>query len=328
MTWTRMLQFLLMALLLYVAYVLRWELLVLLFGLMIAILLDPAVALIQKARIRHWHPSRGLAVSGVALLLLIFVGFVIWLAVPRILSNVHQVQQIWPQRLAHITQMLDAHTPLHLTPQQLQARIHEFIRGHMQVWTMVNVIIAVLTALLAACYFSADKDASLAWLLSLVPERRRSRLEATLRRGSHRTQHWLIGQGMLMLVHGVSSLIAFWALHLKFFYLLALLAGCYNIIPVLGPVLTLITAGLVAAIDSPGKLIGVVIFYLVYHNMENAFINPKIMAHEVRIPPIAVIVALVIGDGLAGIAGMLIAVPVAVLVSVVIKEYVEQRQKA
>ncbi len=306
----------------------RWELLVLLFGLIIAILLDPLVVLIEKLRVRRWHPSRGLAVACVALLVLIFVGFVIWLAVPRVLSNIHQVRQIWPQRLNHITDMLDAHTPLHMTPEQLQARIHDFIKGHMQVWTMVNVLIGVLTALLAACYFSAGKDASFAWLLSLVPRQRRSRLEATLRRGSHRTQHWLIGQGMLMIAHGVSSLIAFWALHLKFFYLLGLLAACFNIIPVLGPVLTLLTAGLVAAIDSPGKLIGVVIFYLVYHNLENAFLNPKIMAHEVRIPAIAVIVALVIGDGLAGIAGMLIAVPVAVMASAIIKEYVEQRQQA
>jgi predicted PurR-regulated permease PerM len=112
-----------------------------------------------------------------------------------------------------------------------------------------------------------------------------------------------------MLIHGASATTAFALLGMHYFYLLGVFAGVVNIIPVLGPVITLIVAGAVAAIHSTGKLVGVIIFYVLYHNAENAFLSPRIMEAKVRIPAVTIVVALVIGDGLAGILGILISVP-------------------
>jgi predicted PurR-regulated permease PerM len=135
-------------------------------------------------------------------------------------------------------------------------------------------------------------------------------------------QRWLSGQVLLMLAHGASALAVFWALHLRFFYVLAVFAGLINIIPVVGPILTVIVAGTVAAISSLGKLVGVVIFFTVYHNVENILLTPRIMKAKLRIPASTVIAALIIGDVLAGFIGMLLAVPFAVMVSAFLDEYV------
>jgi predicted PurR-regulated permease PerM len=106
---------------------------------------------------------------------------------------------------------------------------------------------------------------------------------------------------------------------------LAIFAGLVNFIPVVGPVITLIVAGAVAALQSTPKLIGVVIFYIVYHNAENIFVNPRVMRRAVHISAAAVVAAIIVGDAFVGIVGMLIAVPTAVLVKALIEEYVQSR---
>ena len=70
-----------------------------------------------------------------------------------------------------------------------------------------------------------------------------------------------------------------------------------------------------------------VIFFVIYHNVENAVLNPRIMQSKVDIPAVTIIVALVLGEEFAGIVGMLIAVPTAVLISVLIREYIASDQQ-
>jgi predicted PurR-regulated permease PerM len=65
-----------------------------------------------------------------------------------------------------------------------------------------------------------------------------------------------------------------------------------------------------------------VIFFVIYHNVENAILNPRIMQSKVHIPAVTIIVALILGEEFAGIIGMLIAVPTAVLISVLVREYI------
>jgi predicted PurR-regulated permease PerM len=74
--------------------------------------------------------------------------------------------------------------------------------------------------------------------------------------------------------------------------------------------------------DSWEKVLGVVIFYAVYQQIETAFLTPRIMRSTVDLPPLAVIIALSVGGALAGVLGALVAVPTAALVAVIIDEYV------
>jgi predicted PurR-regulated permease PerM len=78
----------------------------------------------------------------------------------------------------------------------------------------------------------------------------------------------------------------------------------------------------VAAFDSWSKAIAVLVFYLIYQQIENAYLTPKIMKTTVDLPALAVIIALTIGGSLAGILGALVAVPTAALIAVIVDEYV------
>ncbi len=105
-------------------------------------------------------------------------------------------------------------------------------------------------------------------------------------------RNWLLGQMLLMATLGVSSFIMYFALGLKYYYLLAMYACLANIIPIVGQLSSVILASTVAALDSPNKVVGVLIFYVIYAQIESGFLTPRIMKSTVDLSPLAVIIAL------------------------------------
>jgi predicted PurR-regulated permease PerM len=107
---------------------------------------------------------------------------------------------------------------------------------------------------------------------------------------------------------------------------LAVFTGLANIIPIVGPVISVILAASIAAFDSWTKVIGVLAFYAIYQQIENALLTPRIMKATVGLPSLAVIIALAIGGELAGIVGALVAVPSAALVAELAEEYLVKHE--
>jgi predicted PurR-regulated permease PerM len=111
----------------------------------------------------------------------------------------------------------------------------------------------------------------------------------------------------------------------RYFFLLGVLMGLFNIIPIAGGVITIVLAATVAAFDSWTKMAGVLIFYAIYVNVENAFLTPRIMRSSVNLMGLTVLIALLLGTALAGIVGALVAVPTAALIAVLLEEYAVQK---
>ena len=139
---------------------------------------------------------------------------------------------------------------------------------------------------------------------------------------------WLLGQGSLMLILGVASTIVYLSLHVRYAYALGVLTGLLNIIPVLGAAICIALALLVAAIDSWGRVLGIAIFYVVYLQIENSILTPRIMKNSVGLPGLAILVALILGSALEGVLGAMVSVPTAVLVSVLLDEYLVRKDAA
>jgi predicted PurR-regulated permease PerM len=186
-------------------------------------------------------------------------------------------------------------------------------------------IFDLLTAFVLCIYFMLEGDQAYNWMLSLFPRERRQRLDTTLRAAELRVSKWLFGQATLMLILGASSTLVFGLLHVRYFILLGVLMGLFNIIPIAGAVITVTLSALVAALDSWEKMLGVLIFYIIYVNIENAVLTPRIMRHTVNLMGLTVLIALIAGAKLAGIVGILVAVPTAALISVLLDEYLVQK---
>jgi predicted PurR-regulated permease PerM len=97
---------------------------------------------------------------------------------------------------------------------------------------------------------------------------------------------------------------------------------------VLGAAICIGLALLVAAIDSWGRVLGIAVFYLVYLQVENSYLTPRIMKKSVDLPGLAILVALLMGSALAGVVGAMVSVPTAVLVAVLLDEYLVRKEPA
>jgi predicted PurR-regulated permease PerM len=307
---------------LYAAYELRHALLILYIAAVLGVLFDPLLERVRRLHVRGRHPSRGAAAAIVTLLtaaVLVLIGFAI---VPPVTSDATRLEQQWPQQSARLFDWL--HRTIPFTRSVTSATVSRWVGqlgGRAPVRTAGATAMDMLTTLLLAIYMLVDGPEAFEWMVSLARATARPRLRDAFRAGAHRMQDWVAGQSVLMLTHGGSALITFWLLGLPYFLALAVFAAVINIIPVLGPILTLGAASLVALATAPGKLLGVVIFYLAYHNTEGIYLQPRIMASAVGMPAVAIVAALVIGDEVAGFIGMALAVPTAVLIAELKREY-------
>jgi predicted PurR-regulated permease PerM len=162
-------------------------------------------------------------------------------------------------------------------------------------------------------------------MLHLFPARERERIDAMSRDITIKVSAWLGGQLLLGAIIGTTSAIGLWLLGIPFFYVLALISGVGELIPVVGPVLSAIPAVLITATVSLKKVLLVIIFFIVQQQFENHVLVPKVMQRQVGVSPVTVIVALLIGGKLLGIVGAILAVPSAAILQVVITEVLAAR---
>ena len=126
----------------------------------------------------------------------------------------------------------------------------------------------------------------------------------------YRIGGWTRGQLVLMIIIGVASGFAYWFMDLRFWLALAIWAGLTEAIPFIGPFIGGGTAALVALADSPEKALWVVLFAVVLQQFEGAVLVPRVMKNAVGMSALTVVLAVLIGNALAGPLGSLLAIPI------------------
>lgn len=317
---------------LYVAWHLLKELEIIYVSALFAVVLTPIVTSITKLEIRGYRPSRGIAIVilivGVLLALTIFFTF----GLPPVLRDLRQFSTELPERIpetvARINKLPFADKfKVDSVIQRAEGALTStasFLFTSLPSW--LSHVFDILTAAFLCIYFMLEGEYAYRFFLSLFPYQQRARLDATLQRAEVKISKWLFGQGLLMLILGISSTIVFGILHVRYFLLLGVLMGLFNIIPIAGGIVTMLLVIGVAALDSWTKMAGVLIFYAIYVNIENAYLTPRIMRSSVNLMGLTVLIALLCGTALAGVVGALVAVPTAALVAVLLEEYAVQKE--
>jgi predicted PurR-regulated permease PerM len=313
------------------AWTIRKEILILYVSALFAAVLTPIVDRLGRVNFRSRQPSRPAAIflliAGVALVLTIF--FLVGL--PPVVADLSNFVADLPKHVNTLVARLNS-LPLarHLGVSAIATRAESaltatasYLVTELPRW--LSHLFDILTALFLCVYFMLEGEHAYNFFLSLFPPDKRDRLSTTLKRADEKISGWRVGQGLLMLILGACSTIAFGFLHVRYFLLLGFLMGLFNIIPIAGGIFTIALAAGVAAIDSWGKMFGVLIFYIIYVNIENAFLIPRIMRSSVNLMGLTVLVSLLIGTALAGIVGALVAVPTAALLTVLLEEYAVQK---
>lgn len=314
---------------LFTAYTIRSSLLIIYISAIFAIVLSPSVDWVCRLKIRNWHPGRGAAILLIVGSVLLAFSLLLLFGLPPLISDIQQLFTVLPEELGKLREKIQ-HTPVlnHIDENRIKQYSASVIEGIPQlVGSIANGIVSIATIAVLTVYLILEGEQLFRRLLAVVPAEKREKLEPALVKSSEMMRKWLVGQAILMLILGSASVIVFGFLGVRYFYLLGVFAGLANFIPLLGPVITIVVAGLVASLDSWGKLLGVLIFYLVYQQVENAYLTPKIMKSQVELSASAVLISLLIGAQLAGIAGAMMAVPTTVLASVMFDFFVLGRNQ-
>ena len=291
----------------------------------------PAVTRITQLNIRGYRPSRAVGIVLLIVTVALVLAFFFTTGLPPVLRDLRSFSDELPQRIPDIVAKLkripfanrfgvDAIAQRAVGAFDTTA---SYLFTSLPLW--LSHLFDILTAVFLCIYFMLEGEYAYRFFLSLFPSTQRHRLNNTLKKAERKVSKWLLGQGTLMLILGVVSIIVFGLLHVRYFVLLGFLMGLFNIIPIAGGVITIVLAAVVAALDSWTKMSGVLIFYLIYVNIENAILLPRIMRSSVNLMGLTVLVALLLGTALAGIVGALVSVPTAALITVLLEEYAVQK---
>ncbi|GAA1793388.1 AI-2E family transporter [Planosporangium flavigriseum] len=137
---------------------------------------------------------------------------------------------------------------------------------------------------------------------------------------------YITGNLLISLICGVLTYVVLAVMRVPFAGLLALFVAFADLMPLIGATLGAVVATLAAFLHSLTAGIVVLVFFIVYQQIENHVLQPLIMARTVRLDPLTVVISILIGVELAGLLGALLAIPVAGVLQVVVRDVWRERR--
>jgi predicted PurR-regulated permease PerM len=307
----------------------------LLVALFLALGLDPVVKAIQRRGLR-----RSAAVSIVfAAVIALFLG-VVALLVPPVVGEASQLAEQAPTYVENLTksrlvQDLDAQYGIVSKAQaELQRRATD-----QSLWTslfggvlgagraVVSGFFSAFTVLVLTLYFLASLNSVKASLYRVVPLSRRERVAHLGEEISRRVGGYFLGQITVATVNAVCSYLLMTVVGIPFAAVLAVSVGLLGLVPMVGATIGALLVVVVALFQSGTAAIVVAVYYVIYQQVENYVISPRVMSRTVAVPGAITVIAALAGGTLLGILGALMAIPVAAALLLIYQEVLVPRQE-
>lgn len=273
--------------------------------------------------------SRGLATALLFLAFLLTVALILVIGVPVLIRQVNEAIDVLPEHLASIKETI-------FTYQKQLSGLPDPIQVHVEEWTnrvetftgsaldqLERVILTAIQSIMVwvvvpFIVFYLLKDYTLVQRVGfyITPRKWREKVHFYIRDVDKTFGSYIRGQLLVALCVGVISTITFWILGVPYPIVLGLFVGATDLIPYFGAFISAIPAVGVALLDSTSLGIYVAIALFIIQQIEGNVLSPLIVGRTVHLHPILIIFALLIGVEVAGVIGLLIAVPVTAILKV------------
>ena len=315
-------------------YLIRDVIVIFLFALIIASAIAPAVNLLGKIKI-----PRVLGALIVYIVVIGILGLLISLVVPTVARDIKDLSANLPNYIESLSDKFESFQRASSKYQDFIVQFQKFLAGTGDLLkkssanifsTAINFfggIFSFLVALVISFYLSVQKRGVQRTLTAIVPHEHRDYVLSLWERSQKKLGRWLQGQLFLGIIIGVLVYIGLSFLDVKFALLLAILAAVLEIFPYIGPVLAAIPAIILGFLQAPILGLWVLILYLVIQQMENYLIVPLVIGKIVKLNPVIVILALLVGGRLGGIPGMILAVPITAVLAEFFRDLIKKRKK-
>jgi predicted PurR-regulated permease PerM len=191
--------------------------------------------------------------------------------------------------------------------------------------SVITIVVGVITIAFLTFFMLLEGPTWVDRLYSLIPERSQARWRQVGRDIYRTVGGYVTGNLFISLIAGVATTIALLALDVPFAVALGLLVAILDLIPLAGATLAAIIVSTVGFLHSVTAGVVLIVFFIVYQQIENHVLQPLIYGRTVQLSPLIVLVAVLIGASLAGVLGALGAIPVAGALQVLILDWRRER---
>jgi predicted PurR-regulated permease PerM len=188
-------------------------------------------------------------------------------------------------------------------------------------------VIFVTSSLFFGLYFLLEKDVVSRLLGNFFDDLELNKICLIAERAQKRMSGWFWGEIILMLVIGTMTYVGLSIIGIKYALALAVLAGLFEVVPNLGPVISAIPIFLIGFSYSPLLGFSTIAMNFIIQQLENNFIVPFVMKKAVGIHPIVTLISLIVGGKLAGVMGVILAIPTAIFFETILIEMHKFDQK-
>ncbi|WP_052460412.1 AI-2E family transporter [Microbacterium gorillae] len=307
------------------------------FAVFLALGLEPLV----RALVRRGVP-RGWAVVIVFGLVILFVAGVIAIVLPTVIGQLtdfahsvpdlirgfqrSEVFRFLEQNLGDGFDSVVADVQSFLTD---PGNILAISGGALQVGiTIASVVSSTIIVVVLTLYFVATLPAIKRAAITLIAARRRARVAELADRIAESVGGYLSGMALLALCNAVFVFVLHLILRLPFPQLMAVLAFCITLIPLVGSVLYGVMAAVLALFSDPTAALIFAVVYLIYMQLEAYLLTPRVMSRTIAVPGSLVIIGALVGGTLLGLLGALVAIPVTAAILLIVREVWIPRQDA
>ena len=302
----------------------------LLIAVAVVYLLNPLVSALERRGV-----PRVAGAGIVYVLFLCIVALLISLLVPLVARQVTEVVTHFPDYLtdaqAYVRRVaarfgqepnfrLDAEQVREwLSAGENRQTVTRYLTGLRSVTTSVisGLIIFVIGPVMAF-YLLVDLPRLERGAMALIPPGRRDEIRGLMDRIGQAVGGFFRGQLLVALFVGVASSIGLWLIGLPFWLLVGMVAGVFNLVPLVGPFIGGGLAVIIALLSGePLKAVWAALVLLIVQQIDNHLISPNVMSRTVQLHPVVVMLALLVGASFAGLFGMLIIVPLVAVAKIV-----------
>ncbi|MBH8563026.1 AI-2E family transporter [Nostoc sp. CENA67] len=313
---------------LYILWQIREVLLLMFAAVVLATTLNRLAKRFQRSGMK-----RGLAVIlSVAIFFTVIVGF-FWLIVPPFVQQFNELTYRVPQGFQRFNGWLDelrTRIPSQLVPyipdinsliQQAQPFVNRVLGSSFALVSgSLEVVVKVLLVLVLTGMLLADPQAYRKVFVRIFPSFYRRRVDGILDKCEVSLEGWITGALIAMGVVGLMSVVGLSLLRVKAALALGVLAGFLNLIPNLGPTMSVVPAMAIALLDAPWKVLAVLILYIIIQQTESNFITPIVMAHQVSLLPAVTLISQLFFVTFFGFLGLFLALPLTVVAKIWLQE--------
>jgi len=294
-------------------------------AIVVALGLDPFVSFLERHRI-----PRLLGTSFVFVAALIVLAAVVYLVLPIVISELGSF-------VAHFSDSLRT-----LFNIGVPERVIENVSGNLEqafaflsssdfsvtgaIGSAFERLLFVIATIVISFYLTVEEKGTERFLKVILPDAYERGFLTIFTRFKEKIRNWFSAQLGLSLAVGVVVALGLWLLGVRYYLALGLLAAVFEIVPIIGPIVTGAIGFLVAAGSSWTLGFYTLIFFFLVQQLENHVLTPVVMGRAVKVHPVMVVMALLVGGTVAGFPGILLSVPIAVLAQEMFNYLAEQKR--